>query len=214
MAAPPEPSFWQQILAYQVVGELIAFLKMLLKGLLMSAPVTELYRRVWAQSLKLRELVIRWLLLGVFFFFALVAFTTNSSTITIHNEPGPMSESWPPGLTKTEIDSWADSLKPFRQKVNTVLIVFGDATGVQFAATLTQAISDAEWPEPSILPNNLIEGARIAATKDAWAAAQQLQKLVETKTGPIRLDHYPDKDRSTGKPNVGVIAIYAGLKPL
>jgi hypothetical protein len=213
MAAPIEPSFWQQVLAYSAVSELIALLKMLLKGLLMSAPVTALYRRIWAQSLKLRELIVPWLLLGLFFFFTLVAFTTNNSTITIRNEGNPL-QVWPGGLTKLEIEEWAKTLQPYHQKLNSVVMAFGDARNVDFAVTVTQAISEADWPEPSDQSGAMTVGTHIAATKDVWPAAQALQKLIEAKAGAAtRLDKIPDKDKTTGKPNVGVIVIYAGLKP-
>jgi len=173
---------------------------------LMSATAVALYVRVRKIAFEWREVIIWWTLLTVFLVLASIRFaqpTPQTATIEV----------WPAGLTKAEIDSWADKLKPYHQKVDTVLVVFGDARNVAFATALTQAIGEAEWPEPSIIPNQLIMGARIAATKDAWAPAQQLQKLIETKTGgSIRLDHYSDKDQ-TGKPIVKLIAIYAGLKP-
>lgn len=176
---------------------------------LMSASAIALYVRVRKVAFEWREVIIWWTLLTVFLVLVSVRFSVSQQQI----QTSQTVEIWPLPLTKTEMDTWANTLKPFGKKVNTVLVVYGDARDANFAATLTQAMGESEWPDPSIIPNQLIMGARIAATKDAWIPAQALQKLIETKTGgAIRLDHYPEKDQ-TGKPNVKVIAVYAGLKP-
>jgi|GEM_PF-6794523 len=212
MAPPSEPSFWQSILAYQAVGEIVGLLKVLLKGLLMSAPVTELYRRIWAQSLKSRELIIQWLLLGVFFFFALIAFTTNKSTITIRNDmAAPLP--WPPALTKTEVDNWATALKDDHRNVTDVMVVWGDFSQWPFVASVAQAMAAAGWPEPSLIPGGYMIGVHVVASKDTWDVGKHLQGLLETKLGPVRLDPF-SADKKTGVLPHGKIAVYVGPQPV
>ncbi|MFZ2060144.1 MAG: hypothetical protein WAU82_03960 [Candidatus Binatus sp.] len=193
-----------------LLAELVSRLLDLFWGALVSAAAVALYVRAKRVAFEWREVIVWWSLLTFIVFVASVRFTAAQ----LPAQPQQTVELWPLPLTKSDIDNWANTLKPYHQKVSTVLIVFGDVRNANFAATLTQALSEAEWPEASIIPNQFIMGARIAATRDAWTPAQQLQKLIETKTGsPIRLDHYPDKDQ-TGKPNTRIISIYAGLKPV
>jgi hypothetical protein len=211
MAPPSEPSLLQTILAYQIVSEIVGLLKLLLKGLLMSAPVTAHYKRIWAQSLKSRELIIQWLLLGVFFFFALIAFTTSNSTITVRNDmAAPLP--WPPPLTKTEVDSWATALKDHR-KVTEVMVVWGESLQSPFVASMAQAMANAGWPEPSLIPGGFMVGVHVVASKDSWDVGKHLQGLLEAKLGPIRLDPVT-ADKKTGVFPNGRIAVYVGLQPV
>jgi hypothetical protein len=169
-----------------------------------------------------KDILISWSWLAVFFFAAILAYSISQprpqppqivmAPIPSFPATAQQPPSWPPALTKTEIDNWSIALKPYHQKVTSVLIGFVDVRELEFVTSLTQTISNASWPVPSLSANNLIVGMRIVASNDVFEAAQQLQQLMEPKTGTIRLDKNLGKDK-TGKPFTGFIIVYVGLKP-
>jgi hypothetical protein len=201
--------FWQSI----VTSLLIA--------LILSGSAMAFYARIMNLAFARKDIILSWFWLTVFFFAAILVYSTSQPKLQppqivvapIALPPATQS-SWPPALTKTEIDNWSLALKPYHQKVTTVLVVFLDAGQKDFVTGLTQAISAAQWPEPSLAPGQLIVGVHIAASKDVFEAAQQLQSLLEPKLGTIRLDQIPERDKNSGKKNpTGFVAVYAGLKP-
>jgi|SRR5271155_3961271 len=168
-----------------------------------------------------KGVILSWLWLAVFFFAAILVFSIAQPKLQPPQIvvapialPPSIQASWPPPLTKGEIDNWMLALKPYHQQVMIILIAFIDAQQKDFVTGLTQAISSAQWPEPSLDPGQLNVGVHIVASKDVSEAAAQLQTLLESKLGTIRLDLLPERDRNTGKKNpTGYIAVYAGTKP-
>lgn len=206
-------SFWQGI----VSGLLVA--------LILSGSAMGVYTRITKLTLAWKDIIISWLLLGVFFFAAILAYSISQpksppwsppqyvALQMANNSPQP----WPPVLTKTDIENWSLALKPYHQKVKSVIVGFVDIGQRDFVASLAQAISEAQWPEPSLQPGTLNVGLRIAASKDVSEGAHQLQELLQEKLGPVRLDQIPDKvvDKTGAqiKTPSGLIAIYVGWKP-
>jgi hypothetical protein len=122
---------------------------------------------------------------------------------------GTRSEpAWPPALTKTEIDNWATALAPYHN-VTSVGIAFGDSSQWDFVRTLTQGISEAQWPEPGLQPFQFSVGVRIIASEDAREAATQLQHLCEGKIGTVRLQ----LKEASATFHPGTIEVVIGWKP-
>jgi hypothetical protein len=201
--------FWQGI----VTGLLISFI--------LSGSAMAFYARIMNLAFLQRGVILSWFWLAVFFFSAIVVYSISQPKLQppqivvapIAFPPATQS-SWPPALTKAEIDNWSLALRPYHEKVTSVLIAFLDAGQKDFVTGLTQSISDAQWPEPSLAPGQLIVGVHIVASKDVFEAAQQLQTLLQPKLGTIRLDQIPERDKLTGKKTpTGFVAVYAGMKP-
>ncbi len=159
-----------------------------------------------------KDVIISWVLLTAFFFAGILAYSLAQPRYY-----APTPEMWPPALTKAEIQTWATAVQPFHKRISETIIAFSDDGQKDFAVSLTKALSDAEWPEPSLQPNNWVVGARVVAAKDVYDVGEQLQKLMQSKVGPTRLDkaeratENPDEKNKTVPP--GKMEILIGWKP-
>jgi hypothetical protein len=193
-----DQSFWKGVIGSLSVAALLGFAGI---GFI---------QRIKTLALARRDAIVSWFFLTLFFFGAIVAYSFSQPRFYVPQE-------WPRALTKSEIQNWTTTLQPYHKRVSEVIIAFVDEGQKDFAASVAQALSDADWPEPSLEPNNYLVGTHIAAAKDVYDVGQELQKLMQNKVGPTRLDkaeratENPDEKIKTVPP--GKIEIFVGWKP-
>jgi hypothetical protein len=191
-------AFWQGTAGGVISGLIVVAI--------MSATTVALLKRLTG----LKEIVAPWLLFTALYFAIVFAYSLAQQRFYV-------PEIWPPALSKTEIQNWITALQPYHTRVSEVMVCFVDEGQKDFAASVAEALTDADWPEPSLQPNNMLVGVHVTAAKDVYDVGEELQKLLQNKVGKARLDKAeratmnPDEKSKTVPP--GKIQIYVGWRP-